>query len=161
MHEFDARDRSPEHEWMQREQMGDLYEPITEHQKMAAAIQKVIDDPSVPSVDGLIVRAVGNWTPAEGFRYLMQMSQVGMRPVSPDADSQARARAGAAAGTFGFTIGSAGPGVGALGTYFIEASAGAVFFPMRQLDPIVFTGVGPDEFKIAVREELGLTLDRP
>jgi hypothetical protein len=48
--------------------------------------------------------------------------------------------------------------VGALSTYFPEARAGAVFVPTRQLEPIAFTGLGPEEFKTAVLEELGLTL---
>lgn len=120
-HEYDLRTRSPEFEARVREQLGELYEPVTEHVKMSMALQKLIDDPGISSVDKLLIGAVGNWP--EGLRYLGEQIRLGISSVAPDVGAQARAQVGAAAGTFGFTIGSAGPGVGALAVYFFETQA--------------------------------------
>jgi hypothetical protein len=153
--EIDERERSEEYEARQREVMGDEYDEIIGHQRIVDALEKVIADPSISGVDEFAFRVVGDWP--QGFRYLFGSYQYGGIP-SPDTDPGVVHAVSAALGGFGYRIGPAEPGVGAIGVYFYQGRFGAFFYPVKQAEPFIYRDVDLSDFSTLVAREHGVTL---
>lgn len=121
---------------------------------MSQAMDDVIADPSVPTVDGFPIHVKGD--DEHGFRYQSRAAQFGGFPqtIRPGVETPLRFGKPASAGGYGYTYCiPAETGVGAVGVHFPQARIGALFHPVLGDEPIRYRGVDQGEFISAVEKD--------
>jgi hypothetical protein len=128
--------------------------------RMQQAMDDVIADPSVPTVDGFAIHVKGD--DERGFRYQSRGAQFGGFPqtLTPGVETQLRFGKPASAGGYGYTYFiPAEPGVGAVGIHFPQGRIGALFHPLVEDKPIPYRNVDQREFVSAVKKDYEVQLD--
>ena len=129
-------------------------EDFTLAARISQAMDDVIADPSVPTVDGFPIHVKGD--DEHGFRYQSRATQFGGFPQTIPQGVETPLRFGkpASAGGFGYTYCiPAQPGVGAVGVHFPQGRIGALFHPLVSDEPIPYRDVDQEEFVSAVDKD--------
>jgi len=126
---------------------------------MSQAMEDVIADPSVPSVDGFSTHVKGD--DERGFRYQARAAQFGGLPqtIPPGVETPLRFGKPASAGGYGYTYCIPDPGVGAVGIHFPQGRLGALFHPLVADEPIQYRDVDQDDVVSAVEKDHGIRLN--
>lgn len=123
--------------------------------KAGLAMQQVIDDPKVPSVDELLVHVASMDGKFEYMGYgRMISSRPQIIPASPLGEWHTLRVGGAAEG--GFTYQILTPikaGVGAMCVHFSQGNLGALFYPAKYDKPIVFSNTSIQQLIIKIKEQ--------
>jgi len=134
-------------------------EDFTLAARISQAMDDVIADPIVPTVDGFPIHVKGD--DAHGFRYQSRATQFGGLPqtIPPGVETPLRFGKPASAGGYGYTYCiPAQPGIGAVGVCFPQGRIGALFHPLVRDEPIRYYDVDQAEFVSAVHTDYEIQL---
>jgi hypothetical protein len=134
-------------------------EDFTLAARITQAMDDVIADPSVPTVDGFPIHVKGD--DERGFRYQSRAAQFGGFPqtLPPGVETPLRFGKPASAGGYGYTYCiPTEPGVGAVGVHFPQGRVGALFHPLVRDEPITYRDVYQAEFVSAVEKDYDIEL---
>lgn len=128
---------------------------------LSSAMQAVIDDPTVQSVDDFSVRVAYG---AQGFEYLASVFiYVGRDfPISPGDDLISKMAQPVSEGGYAVSIVEpAEAGMPALGLSFPRAHLGMVFLPLQFDGAQVIHDVSPNDYARVVLERYGVAMKDP
>ena len=115
---------------------------------MRHALEAVIADDNVPSVDGFGIYLTSRNAVSRDFRYVPHLCGSGFQPVANTTTPTSLLRTvGAAGGSYNFTILVPNTvGNAAVGVYVLEARVGALLYPSASWAPVLFRNATCQEF---------------
>jgi hypothetical protein len=128
--------------------------------RMRNALEAVISDHNVPSVDGFGIYVTSRHAVSNDFRYLPYAWGSGFYPVANTTTPTSLLRTvGAPGGSYNFTILVPKTlGIAGVGVYILEAGVGALLYPKARWTPVLFRNATCQEFIALVEQNFGLSL---
>ncbi len=129
--------------------------------KMTDAFISVIENNAHPTVDDFIVHiSLG----LEGFKYLDSLFAFNPNKQTIPAGVRTPLIFSGSAAEGGYSHSIMTPreaGIGAIGVYFFQGSFGALFYPARFDEVIIYKNIGAYEFKQTIRQNFGFEIEGP